>query len=150
MHTQMELTPHEPRQISRANVALEFMLAGDAYFTLRSQATQTRYTYHVRKSEDGRVHFVSFLTGPENTHNYTYLGVIRNGWFELTKKSRLPGDSAPVKAFNWTLQNLRKGIFPDRLEFWHEGKCGRCGRKLTVPESIAFGIGPECRERMAS
>jgi hypothetical protein len=27
---------------------------------------------------------------------------------------------------------------------WHEGRCGRCGRKLTVPESIESGFGPEC------
>ena len=29
------------------------------------------------------------------------------------------------------------------LEVWHEGRCGKCGRKLIVPESIARGIGPE-------
>jgi len=27
---------------------------------------------------------------------------------------------------------------------FHEGACGRCGRTLTVPESIASGFGPEC------
>jgi hypothetical protein len=26
----------------------------------------------------------------------------------------------------------------------HTGKCGRCGRKLTDPQSIARGIGPDC------
>ena len=31
----------------------------------------------------------------------------------------------------------------------HEGKCGCCGRSLTVPESIKRGIGPECWSRMA-
>jgi len=33
------------------------------------------------------------------------------------------------------------------LEIWHEGRCGRCNRKLTVPASIALGIGPECGQR---
>src|ERR1700675_3055956 len=28
------------------------------------------------------------------------------------------------------------------------GKCGRCGKPLTVPESIASGFGPDCREMM--
>lgn len=32
-------------------------------------------------------------------------------------------------------------------EVWHEGRCGRCGRKLTVPESIETGIGPDCAKR---
>tara|TARA_R110002096_G_scaffold84290_4_gene194649 strand:+ start:14 stop:667 length:654 start_codon:yes stop_codon:yes gene_type:complete len=31
-----------------------------------------------------------------------------------------------------------------RMEIWHEGKCSRCGRKLTVPSSIATGLGPVC------
>lgn len=34
----------------------------------------------------------------------------------------------------------------DRVEVWHEGSCGRCGRKLTVPSSIETGLGPECAE----
>lgn len=36
------------------------------------------------------------------------------------------------------------GVIPPSLEVWHEGRCGRCGRALTVPESIASGIGPVC------
>ena len=34
------------------------------------------------------------------------------------------------------------------LEVWHEGRCGRCNRALTVPESIASGIGPECAKHV--
>jgi len=30
------------------------------------------------------------------------------------------------------------------LNFFHEGKCGKCGRKLTTPESIKNGFGPTC------
>jgi hypothetical protein len=33
------------------------------------------------------------------------------------------------------------------LEVWHEGRCGACGRRLTVPESIERGLGPECYGR---
>ena len=33
---------------------------------------------------------------------------------------------------------------PDNLRVYHEGKCCRCGRTLTTPESIKKGIGPEC------
>ncbi|MGQ4872128.1 MAG: DUF6011 domain-containing protein, partial [Candidatus Thorarchaeota archaeon] len=31
---------------------------------------------------------------------------------------------------------------PEKVRIWHEGKCGRCGRRLTVPESIESGYGP--------
>lgn len=32
----------------------------------------------------------------------------------------------------------------NKLSYYHEGRCGRCRRKLTVPESIINGIGPVC------
>ena len=30
---------------------------------------------------------------------------------------------------------------PTFIEIWHEGKCGKCGRTLTVPDSIINGLG---------
>ena len=35
-----------------ADTALKFMLAGKAYVTFRSEKTQTRYTYQLRKVKD--------------------------------------------------------------------------------------------------
>jgi hypothetical protein len=35
------------------------------------------------------------------------------------------------------------------MELWHEGRCGKCGRALTVPESIESGLGPVCESREA-
>src|SRR5882672_9405186 len=38
---------------------------------------------------------------------------------------------------------------PDNhIEIWHSGSCGRCGRTLTVPESVLSGFGPECINKM--
>jgi hypothetical protein len=31
----------------------------------------------------------------------------------------------------------------------HENHCGRCGRTLTVPESVERGIGPDCLAKMS-
>lgn len=36
----------------------------------------------------------------------------------------------------------------NRLDYYHEGRCGRCARRLTVPTSITVGLGPECVEAM--
>lgn len=130
--------------------AFRFLMAGNAYFTVRSQATGTRYTYRVSRAEDnpsypGSVtYFVNLLTGPENTEEYTYVGIIGNGIFRLTRKSRYTGEAKPVKAFQWVYEHLIRRQMPPKSELWHEGRCGRCGRKLTVPESIEAGIGPEC------
>jgi hypothetical protein len=130
---------------------LRFILAGNAYFTLRSAKTGTRYTFRVSKKKDGDVHFVSTMYGSDNTADYAYLGVIKNGQFTLTAKSRFTNDSPQAKAFGWAFDHIMGADrIPDVLEFWHEGRCGRCARLLTVPESIANGIGPECAKRFTA
>ena len=37
----------------------------------------------------------------------------------------------------------------DFVEIWHEGKCGKCGRPLTVPSSIENGLGPSCLKKLS-
>lgn len=136
--------------------ALDFILAGDARFTVVSTRTGCRYTFRVAKADDqpGRklkAWFVSFLTGPENDSDYTYLGMLQSGEVRLTAKSKLLPDSGPVVAIRWLVSTLDKGVAPASAEIWHTGHCGRCGRLLTVPESVASGFGPECsRKRMAN
>ena len=139
-----------------AVAAYDYLLAGNATVTLVSKKTGQRYTYQVQKpkpkpgeAQRGEVYFVKLLTGPLNTADYSYLGMISHNDFRLTKASKLTEGSAPVQAFRWAWEQLvGKHRIPESLEIWHEGSCGRCGRKLTVPESIAAGIGPECAEKM--
>lgn len=125
--------------------AIDFMLGGNAYLTLRSLKTQTRYTYRVKKARDRNLWFVSTLFGPSNTSEYAYVGTISEGTFRLTVKSRFNHDSPQAQAFAWAwaFLNAHQRV-PTTLELWHEGRCGCCGRKLTVPESIEAGFGPEC------
>jgi len=136
--------------ISDAKRIMQFIYGGKATFTLRSTETSNRYTYRVNeKVEAGRptVYFVGLLAGPDNESDYTYLGWIRNNQFGLTKKSRENGlteQTPSVKAFAWAFANFVKGAVPEKLEFWHAGRCARCGRPLTVPQSIEDGFGPEC------
>ena len=136
-----------------------FIFAGNAYFSLKSLKTGTHYTYRVSRAfdekkdaESGEVTkiykdlwFVSLLTGPDNWENYTYIGICdANHDFKTTAKSRLPREAAPIQGFIYTIRNLRETGTPGGVEVWHSGKCGRCGRMLTVPESVASGFGPEC------
>jgi hypothetical protein len=123
-----------------------YMLAGNAIVTVVSQATGTRYTYRISakksvKEGDDTVHFVSLLNGPENTRDYQFLGTIFAGKrFFHGKKSPIGEDAPSAKAFAWLWRNLDS----DKAEVWHSGKCGRCGRLLTDPESIERGLGPKC------
>ena len=154
-----------------AQEALRFILAGNSFFTVKSR-TGNRYTFQVmapkdelpaenplpgmedireiRRNYDSETRFVKVLTGPDNEDNYSYIGILntRTNLFRLTKKSRMTSDSLPVKAISWLVAKLAAGLMPTTCELWHEGFCGRCGRKLTVPESIQSGYGPECIQIM--
>lgn len=59
--------------------------------------------------------------------------------------SALPENDIKARGFAWFWRTLNsENPFPEGFEFWHEGRCGKCARRLTVPESIAQGFGPEC------
>src|SRR6266567_7186430 len=62
-------------QLLTAEAALIYILAGNAYFTVRSKKTGTRFTFRVAipkwaRKEDKDVYYVSLLSGPDNEHNY--------------------------------------------------------------------------------
>jgi hypothetical protein len=130
----------------------QFLLAGAAIVTIQSQRTGKHYTYQVRKKEyEGKdpFYFVSLLTGPDNERDYTYLGRLvvneRSAWLKPTPASKLDLGSPSVTALAYVLNNVfRHERMPAQCEVRHEGRCGRCARKLTHPTSLATGLGPEC------
>lgn len=136
---------------------IEFMLAGDAYVTFQSRKTGTRFTYRVESAHgDGAfrlsraTHFVSVLVGPDNGRNYKYLGTIFDRrTYGHGKKSKIDQLAFSAVAFAWVWRKLTRDEMHPELGVWHEGRCGRCGRRLTTPESVASGLGPTCRGRAA-
>lgn len=122
---------------------MTFALAGNATFTVTSVATGNRFTFKVRKPSETAPHFVSVLTGSDNENSFTFLGTIFDkAKFVHGRKSNISPEAPSAKAFSWLWRNVKN--LPTSVKVHHEGKCCRCGRKLTVPESIESGIGPEC------
>lgn len=145
----------ESGQLSSIPAIKAFILGGKAIFTIAGQST--RYTFKItRKDPDvgssytQAVFFISLLTGPDNTADYTYIGIldVDRGQIRLTRKSTYTPDSKPVQAFNWTARRIWAGQPIAPAVFYHVGRCGRCGRALTVPASIESGFGPECAGRL--
>lgn len=136
--------------LTTATAALAFMLGGNATVTLQSVRSGARFTFKITASDDGAVSFVKLLTGSDNEEDFAYLGLIRAGAYSHGRKSKIGPDAPSAKAFAWAFAHLARGSIPDGLEIYHEGRCGRCNRKLTVPESILSGFGPECSGRMAA
>ena len=132
-------------------ISTEFLLAGNATFTV-SNPEGKHYTFKVIKSKSKNTNgkymfFIKVLTGPDI---YTYVGVVEQyGGVRLTKKSKYKNDTLLFKVADWAIrtvmftQELKEGYHID-----HAGKCGKCGRKLTTPESIKSGIGPICGGRL--
>lgn len=140
----------EGRQMLDEKIVKEFVLAGNARITLRSKVTGTRFSYRISECENKKaLFFVSLLIGNDNESSYQYMGVIDDlQVFKITKKSRISEGAPSFMAFDFFWRNLLVGKINANLEVWHEGRCGRCGRALTVPESIERGIGPECAGKM--
>jgi hypothetical protein len=49
-----------------------------------------------------------------------------------------------VRVFDFVFSKLNSGTLSPLIEIWHQGRCGKCGKVLTVPKSIESGFGPEC------
>lgn len=145
-----------PESITNAN----FFTGGKAVFTVdngRVGNEHRRYTFKIVKKElprgEGRqqMYFAYILTGPDNMGDYTYLGVVDP--FKLTcrpsRKSKFERGSEPFVAINWAMRMVAEGRqAPGDSLIIHEGRCARCGRRLTVPESVKSGFGPECASRL--
>lgn len=143
-------------------ITKDFVLAGKAVFTLKCPAGfgegKPHYTYRVKHKEaDGtfpEAWFVSLLTGPDNTRDYTYIGMLlpHSGQVQPTKKSKYTLESMPVKLINRVLYRVwadqQQAILDAGFDLHHEGRCACCGRALTTPESILTGIGPVCAAKL--
>ena len=121
--------------------ALKFIFAGKSIVTFLNTKTDNRFTYKVKQAKDSNMFFVSVLNGPDN---FSYIGTCIEGKFRHGKKSNMSADAQSVKVFDFVLAKLVLETLPEFVEVWHEGCCGKCGRRLTVPSSIANGLGPEC------
>jgi hypothetical protein len=145
-------------------ISKDFVLAGKSIFTIElneefSKKYQPHYTFKIslKFNDDGSAvgpYFVSALTGPDNWANYSYVGVLddKTGKVRTTAKSKWKEDTFPMKLLNRVLNRIwyndTAAIIESGFNVHHEGKCGRCGRLLTVPSSIESGIGPECSKIM--
>ena len=128
----------------------KFVKAGRAIFTLQNGTTGNRYTYRVTRAkgtDEGRPHFVSVLTGPDNTSCYTYLGTLfADGAYRHGRKSSIEAGAKSAQGAAWFFRHLTAGAIPAPAQVFHEGRCGKCGRCLTVPSSIFSGLGPICAQ----
>ena len=140
---------------------MDRLLAGSAKFTLTSRKTGNRFTFQIRSGAKDRsknwstnnqnhtFYFVKVLNGPDNGKDFMLIGFLKRTTedskivsFEPYQKTR----TAPSRfAIEWYLQRIFVvGVIPEDVDIDWASSCNRCGRELTVPESVRSGYGPEC------
>lgn len=135
--------------------ALRFMLAGMSEFILISGKTGTRFIYKLDKREstkykNGEKQYIYWLNTGEKNGTMTYAGVLffdsNDSQFKFGKGARgnLTIGDIRVKSLLYVLNAFHKGKTNINVTVMHTGKCGKCGKRLTDPESIALGLGPKC------
>lgn len=144
-------------KLTSADNIKQFVLAGNAYFTLKNTKRGTHMTFHVNNPIEGKpgLYFVAVLVGNDNTKDYAYLGNLHDDRytqglvFTRGAKSKVEEKAASMMTARLLFNEwINRAAFPPALEVWHCNQCGRCGRLLTTPESCERGIGPECYKKM--
>ena len=123
----------------------EFVFAGNSFFTLQSMKTGNTLTYKVRHQPADKSRFGQecWFVRVRVRGKMEYLGYMKaDSQLRLTRRSIFKFNSTEALAFDWFMRKIDR--IPDSLVFWHEGSCGRCGRRLTDIQSVERGFGPEC------
>mgnify|MGYP007034226707 CR=1 FL=1 len=136
-----------------------FIFAGNATFTVVNETTGNRFTFRVRKAgwgtptynEKSGIFYVSVLTGSDNNSSYTFIGTYFGGTNQVYRhshQSKITDKAVSNQVLVWFFSSYIKNpsSFPT-VKVFHSGKCGKCGKKLTTPESVKSGLGPKCGNR---
>lgn len=146
------------------NVSTQFILAGEAIFTL-SNGRGEHETFKVYRAKPNaqfptQAYFAKVLTGPDNSNDYMYLGQVipptlidPNPRVKLTTRSTCREDSRSIKALRFSLRaiwQVEAGTYtlPPGYTIKHADRCGKCGRPLTTPTSLSTGFGEECASQL--
>ena len=139
---------------NQISLGKDFFFGGNSTFTVESEKTGQWRTFKIRKMKANSrfpnpAWAVALLAGPDNENDFQYIGKVNPDTGMLKLGSRFNDGSLPVVIFRWLMGHVFTDMVLPNGKVHHEGKCGCCGRKLTVPESIQRGIGPECWSRLA-
>jgi hypothetical protein len=132
----------------------DFITAGNATFTILNEASGNYYTYNIKKHDEHDLWFVKTLVGG---NTYEFIGTYRPNAKYPTRiythgrNSTVDEKEVSVTTFKWVYSRFlnNQDKYPT-VKVFHTGKCGRCNKKLTTPESIKSGIGPVCGGKVRS
>lgn len=120
----------------------------DGVVTVQNTASGKHRTFRIRTQPDNAKfapgqRILALLTGSDNNTSYTQIGWVQpSGAITLWPKFRTEGYNKLIDVL------LRIDYWQNRgFKYMYEGRCCRCFRRLTTPDSVTAGIGPECAKR---
>ena len=136
----------------------EFILGGDARFTILQEATEKTPTYQVKyrvkNNGSNTCWFVSTELFFDNDlfsdgKKLTYQGYLKRDLsFNIGAKGIEDYNQKAINGLIWVLTHSDR--LPSAVHIYHHGRCSVCGRKLTDAISLKCGVGPTCRKRLES
>lgn len=93
---------------------------------------------------------ISLLVGPDNEHDYEPFGFVDDSGISVWRRLRGGNKPSKYEVFAELVWKLATDEEVQGYDLAISRTCLICSRTLTDPESIAFGIGPTCRERWAA
>jgi hypothetical protein len=121
--------------------------------TVKSTRSGEHRTFQIKtQGEDARFapgrRVVSLLIGPDNTSNYRSFGFVVTTpdgvRIQLWRKYSKAESFLQFDRLATLLERLDYHIAKGSVEINLEGRCIRCNRLLTTPNSVRKGIGPVC------
>lgn len=126
---------------------MAYLLGGKAEFTLFQEGTESsksmQVKYRITSNERSNCYFIYVGEGID----FTYQGYFSPKDKVIHKGKKLSDEEVnytALKALAWVFSHADR--LPNIVHIYHNGKCSRCGRKLTDAESLRTGLGPKCRE----
>ena len=130
----------------------QYLSGGEGIVTLLSPTGVHRvYAFNKPRCASKFPKDVLFVYVQVSSGLWIYVGMwIQHKGFYLTRASNYFADSPIVKGIEYIIKMATGKITRTPMKLFHCGVCSICGRKLTSPKSIARGMGPECRKRVAT
>lgn len=134
-----------PIQLKTVDEVQTHVFGGRAHLSIVSKKTNAHFTYRIVQF---KYQFLYAVWVRVNT-KYMYLGTWNNKErkFIWNANKGIPREWKRYKAFLWVMGFVFNNIMPSDVFIYRDERCRACGKRLTNPQSIKFGIGPECIKR---
>jgi hypothetical protein len=118
----------------------------DGYYTVVGPKGGHRTLRITTIDDNGTKQWLAYLSGADNVGDYKSVGFVNGN--EVSLFNKYAGQYADIiAAARFLVRNVDKLDECGRQYAINSGKCYRCNRLLTTPESVARGLGPICASK---